>query len=55
LWDANGTGFEDDYSEMVQSFEDLASKPEIWIFLLIPGEKPDWDIYNSYVKDKVNP
>lgn len=55
LWDGKGSEFEADYSAMVQSFQDLATKPDIWIFLLIPGEKQDWDIYNSYIKDKVNP
>ncbi|MCX6222903.1 MAG: GDSL-type esterase/lipase family protein [Bacteroidia bacterium] len=55
LWDLKGTEFKSDYKEMVQSIQNLPSKPEIWIGLLIPGEKADWDIFNSYIKDKVNP
>jgi len=55
LWDSKGTAFKSDYKAMVQSFQNLPSKPEIWIALLIPGEKADWDIFNSYIKDKVNP
>lgn len=55
LWDSKGTAFKSDYKAMVQSFQNLSSKPEIWICLLIPGEKTDWDIFNSYIKDKVNP
>ncbi|MFH1194099.1 MAG: cellulase family glycosylhydrolase [bacterium] len=55
LWDSHSAEFKNDYREMVQSFQNLSSKPEIWIGLLIPGEKADWDIYNSYIKDKVNP
>ena len=55
LWDSKGTSFKSDYKAMVQSFQNLSSKPEIWICLLIPGEKTDWDIFNSYIKDKVNP
>lgn len=55
LWDSKGTEFKSDYKAMVQSIQNLPSKPEIWIGLLIPGEKADWDIFNSYIKDKVNP
>jgi lysophospholipase L1-like esterase len=55
LWDWKGAEFKSDYKAMVQSFQNLTSKPEIWIGLLIPGEKTDWDIYNAYIRDKVNP
>lgn len=55
LWDSQGSNFERDYVAMVKSFEALSSKPAIWIYLLVPGEKQDWDIYNSYIRDKVNP
>jgi lysophospholipase L1-like esterase len=55
LWDWKGSEFKSDYTTFVQSFQNLSSKPEIWIGLLIPGEKTDWDIYNTYIKDKVNP
>jgi lysophospholipase L1-like esterase len=55
LWDWKGFEFKTDYKALVQSFQSLPSKPEIWIGLLIPGEKADWDIFNSYIKDKVNP
>jgi lysophospholipase L1-like esterase len=55
LWNSKGAEFKSDYKAMVQSIQNLPSKPEIWIGLLIPGEKADWDIFNSYLKDKVNP
>jgi lysophospholipase L1-like esterase len=55
LWNSSSSNFKKDYKAMVQSFQNLSSKPEIWICLLIPGEKTDWDIFNSYIKDKVNP
>jgi lysophospholipase L1-like esterase len=55
LWDSHGSEFKTDYKAMVQSFQNLSTKPEIWIGLLIPGEKTDWAIYNSYIKNKVNP
>lgn len=55
LWDSHGAEFKTDYKALIKSFQDLPSKPEIWIGLLIPGENADWDIFNSYIKDKVNP
>ena len=55
LWNSQGSKFKGDYKAMVQSFQNLSSNPEIWIGLLIPGQKTDWEIYNSYIKDKVNP
>ena len=55
LWDWQGSNFKTDYKAMVQSFQNLSSNPEIWIALLIPGEKPDWDFFDTYIKDKVNP
>ena len=55
LWNSHGNEFKNDYKEMVQSFQNLSSKPDIWIGLLIPGENTEWDIYNSYIKEKVNP
>ncbi|MCK9205926.1 MAG: GDSL-type esterase/lipase family protein [Salinivirgaceae bacterium] len=55
LWNWLGANFKTDYKAMVQSFQNLSSKPEIWICLLIPGEKVDWDIFSSDNKDKVNP
>lgn len=55
LWNWLGTNFKTDYKAMVQSFQNLSSKPEIWICLLIPGEKADWDIFNADIKNKVNP
>lgn len=55
IWNKHGAEFSKDYKEMIESFKNLESKPEIWISLLIPGENKGWDIYNSYVKDSVNP
>ncbi len=54
LWDWLGQSeFKTDYKLMVQSFQSLSTKPDIWIFLLVPGEKSDWGIFNSYI-GKVN-
>jgi lysophospholipase L1-like esterase len=54
LWDWLGASdFKKDYKSLVQSFQNLSTKPDIWIFLLVPGEKADWAIYNTYI-DKVN-
>ena len=55
IWNNHGAEFKNDYKELVQSLQNLPSMPEIWIGLLIPGEKADWEIFNSYIKDKVNP
>lgn len=54
LWNWLGeSNFKKDYKAMVQSFQNLVTKPDISIFLLVPGEKSDWGIYNSFI-DKVN-
>lgn len=53
LWDWLGADFKNDYEAMVQSYQNLSAKPDIWIYLLVPGEKADWSIYNAYI-DKVN-
>ncbi|HAN00195.1 MAG TPA: hypothetical protein DCQ26_16490 [Marinilabiliales bacterium] len=55
LWNWLSADYKKDYTAMVQSFQNLSSKPEIWICLLIPGENTSWDIFNSDIKDKVNP
>jgi len=55
LWDSQGAQFKNDYKAMVQSFQKLSTKPEIWAGLLIPGNNLEWGILNSYIKDKVNP
>lgn len=55
IWNKHGSEFPTDYKEMIESFRKLDSKPDIWIGLLIPGENTGWDIYNSYIKDSVNP
>jgi len=55
LWNWLGANYKKDYTAMVQSFQKLSSKPEIWICLLIPSEKADWDIFKSDIRDKVNP
>jgi len=55
LWNWLGADYKKDYTAMVQSFQNLSSKPEIWICLLISGENASWDIFNSDIKDKVNP
>jgi lysophospholipase L1-like esterase len=55
LWDWKGSEFKKDYKEMVQSFQNLSSSPEIWIGLLIPGNNTEWGFDSTYIKDKVNP
>jgi lysophospholipase L1-like esterase len=55
LWNSSSSSFKTDYKAMVQSFQKLSSKPEIWICLLIPSENASWEIYKSDIKDKVNP
>ena len=55
LWNSSSSSFKTDYKAMVQSFQKLSSKPEIWICLLIPSENASWDIFKSDIRDKVNP
>jgi lysophospholipase L1-like esterase len=55
IWNKHGSEYKTDYKEMIQSFRNLSSKPEIFICLAIPGENRGWDIYNSYIKDSLNP
>jgi lysophospholipase L1-like esterase len=57
LWDWLGSQFKADYKAMVSSFVENrhSPNPEIWIGLLIPGENQEWDIYHTYIRDKVNP
>lgn len=55
LWNSSSSNYKTDYKAMVQSFQNLSSKPDLWICLLIPGEKADWEIFKSDIKDKVNP
>ncbi|MBN2806592.1 MAG: T9SS type A sorting domain-containing protein [Prolixibacteraceae bacterium] len=55
LWDWKGHEFKNDYQAMIESFQNLSNVPEIWIGLLIPGENSDWDIFNAYINEKVNP
>lgn len=38
LWIGKALSLKNDFKEMVQSFQDLSSNPEILIGLLIPGE-----------------
>jgi lysophospholipase L1-like esterase len=55
LWDWKGSEFKNDYIAFIKSFQKLPTNPEIWIGLLIPGENADWEIFNSYISEKVNP
>lgn len=55
LWNWLGADYKKDYTAMLQSFQNLSSKPEIWICLLIPSENASWEIFKSDIKDKVNP
>jgi len=55
IWNVHGKEYKTDYKEMIRSFRQLASEPEIFLCLAIPGENRGWDIYNSYIKDSLNP
>ncbi|MDR7210684.1 GDSL-type esterase/lipase family protein [Flavobacterium piscis] len=55
LWNSLGADYKKEYKAMLQSFQNLPSKPEIWICMIIPGENVSWEIFKSDIKDKVNP
>lgn len=55
LWNSSSSNYKTDYKAMVQSFQNLPPKPEIWICLLIPSENASWEIFKSDIKDKINP
>jgi lysophospholipase L1-like esterase len=53
-WNPYGKEFNSNYKEMIQVFQGLSSKPEVWIGLIPPGQYVKWDILFGYVKDSVN-
>lgn len=53
-WNPYGKEFVSDYKEMIQVFQGLSSKPEVWIGLIPPGQYVGWTIYSTYIKDSVN-
>ncbi len=53
-WNAHGTEFVSNYKEMIQVFQNLSSKPEVWVGLIPPGQNVSWTILFGYVKDSVN-
>lgn len=53
-WNMYGNEFVANYIEMIRTFQNLASKPQVYICTAIPGENKDWDISNAYIADSVN-
>jgi len=53
-WNPNGKEFVSNYKEMIQVFQRLSSRPEVWIGLIPPGQNIGWNIRFGYVKDSVN-
>ena len=54
-WEQHQNEFEDDYKEMIQSFKNLDSSPEIWICMIVPAYRDIWDISDSTIQFGVNP
>ena len=54
-WNSYGHEYVSNYTEMIRLFRELDSKPEIYICTAIPGQNMEWDIYNSYITDSLNP
>ncbi|MHB9141672.1 MAG: SGNH/GDSL hydrolase family protein [Paludibacter sp.] len=53
-WNPHGNEFVSNYKEMIQVFQNLPSKPEVWVGLIPPGQHVSWTILFGYVKDSVN-
>ena len=53
-WNVHGNEFVSNYKEMIQEFQHLSSKPEVWIGLIPPGQNVSWTILFGYVRDSVN-
>jgi acyl-CoA thioesterase I len=53
-WNPFGNEFVSNYKEMIQEFQGLSSKPEVWIGLIPPGQHINWTILFGYVRDSVN-
>jgi len=53
-WNNRGNEFVSNYKEMIQIFQNLSSKPEVWIGLIPPGDKPTWGFSMVLIRDSVN-
>jgi lysophospholipase L1-like esterase len=53
-WNNHGNEFVSDYKEMIQIFQNLSSKPDVWIGLIPPGQNISWSIPLTIVRDSVN-
>jgi len=53
-WNNHGNDFVATYKEMIQIFQNLSSKPDVWIGLIPPGQNISWSIPLNIVKDSVN-
>ena len=53
-WNNHGNDFVSNYKEMIQIFQNLSSKPDVWIGLIPPGQNIGWGILLNIVKDSVN-
>ena len=54
-WTPHGSEFVSNYEEMIQVFQNLSSKPEVWISLCPPGNFEPWTILLVNIRDIVNP
>jgi len=53
-WYNTVNDFVPNYKEMINVFRNLASKPDVWIGLIPPGQNISWSTLFTLVKDSVN-
>lgn len=44
-----------DYKDMIKSFQSLPSHPQVIMCMLVPGQNEGWQIWDSVMRDEVNP
>ena len=54
-WNMYGHEFISDYTEMIRLFREHTANLDMYICTAIPGQNMEWDIYNSYITDSLNP
>lgn len=54
-WYARPTEFPVDYKSMIEVFQGLSSKPEIWICLAPFSNNPPWQITDTSLTKRINP
>lgn len=54
-WGKHGNEFNQDYTDLINSFRNLGSNPEIYICILPPAQNVGWNILNSVINDEINP